>query len=243
MDYESDFEEDYFNHGVGKIHFKHHKGSTRTAIFIHGLASNMRTWIKLAKYLDPKLDIYLIDLLGHGESDAPDVEYSVKLNVEIVKSFIESQEIEKCTLYGHSYGGWIAANCAQSDKSIKGLILEDSAGLQGFVSDRVDADPSYKTDLIKKSLMLNPREHVVTSLVHADNTKYMLTEGKLKMINIPTLILWGAKDESIDVRYAKSFKRYLKDSTLEIIHDSGHTPHYTHPKEVAEILNRYLPKI
>ncbi|MDE1860624.1 MAG: alpha/beta hydrolase [Candidatus Micrarchaeota archaeon] len=240
MDYEKDFSDGYFTHSVGKLHFRHHAGNGKAIVFVHGLGGNARTWRKLCTHLDGNLDLYLIDLLGHGKSDAPDVDYTVKLNTEIVNGMIKSWGLSRCLIFGHSYGGWIAARCAMSNRAVKALVLEDSAGLEEFASDRSDANPEYREEQIRRAIEINPRPHVLKSMVHSDNAAYFLNEANLAELAVPSMIIWGSKDEIVDIRYAKVFKRYIRDSRLEVLHGSGHVPHYTDPEKVAELLGDFM---
>ncbi len=46
--------------------------------------------------------------------------------------------------------------------------------------------------------------------------------GRLKEINCPTLILWGAQDKVIPVGYARIFNQSIPYSSMSIIDDAGH---------------------
>jgi pimeloyl-ACP methyl ester carboxylesterase len=63
---------------------------------------------------------------------------------------------------------------------------------------------------------------------------------KLKNINTPTLILWGEKDELINIENAYKFQQSIKGSKLEIIKNSGHTPMEENPDITAQLINSFL---
>ncbi len=64
------------------------------------------------------------------------------------------------------------------------------------------------------------------------------THQKIKDIQQPTLILWGANDLLIPVVNAYKFQAALPDNTLVILNDTGHTPMEENPIEsLAPVLD------
>ena len=76
--------------------------------------------------------LILLDLLGFGYSDRPDdFSYRIRDHAFAVRSFIEAQKLERIDIYGHSMGGSIAIETADSlgDK-VAHLVLSE-ANLDG----------------------------------------------------------------------------------------------------------------
>jgi len=88
------------------------KTSLPPLIFIHGIWANHLTWFNQLRYFANYTEIYAFDLLGHGKSDKPRVEYTPSLFVEIFKAFITELAIPTPILVGHSLGGIIAQSFA-----------------------------------------------------------------------------------------------------------------------------------
>ncbi len=235
VDIEKDFGDGYFESGYGKIHYKKHVGDGPVVVFLHGLAGSIKTWTRLVKYLPESLNVYLVDLLGHGDSDAPDIEYTFKNHYEAVSGLVGSLGLKGYFVFGHSYGGWIAAYMGIQD-SPAGVILEDSAGLKDFYEERISARPEYKEELIKKARELNPHEKVIRSMLDADNGDELLTRMNLEAMESKTLIIWGGMDSTVDKKYAYEFKKYIFRSRLELLPGERHTPHYTNPYAVARLI-------
>lgn len=242
MDYDIDFVGFSFESSKGRMHYMHHRGPGKTLLFIHGFAASTRSWKRLVSYLDNQLDVYLIDLLGHGISDAPDVDYSVAMHLATIKEFIDYTKINP-VLFGHSYGGWISALCAEHYPDTKGLILEDSAGLAEFSNEMEKQIPKYKSEMIRQATMLNPRSHVVQKSVEAEESAEHLTKESLSKVKARSLIIWGENDDVIWPRYAEMFKNYLPGSALEVIKGAKHVPHYTHAAEVGRITNGFVQSL
>lgn len=241
MDYEKDFEEMMLDTGYGRIYCRHHRGTSAGIIMLHGLASSTRTWTRLVGYLPKELDLYLVDLLGHGNSDAPEIKYTVNVQVEVVRSLVTQRRLDGVYLFGHSYGGWVSAVYAKRYPT-KGIVLEDSAGLEEFYNE-VKGDESrrrYKEELLRKALTLDARKHVIESILDDEFREGQLEERDLRAITVPTLIIWGGSDNVIKTKFAEVFHKGIRRSELEVIKSARHTPHYTNSKEVSRLLIEFV---
>jgi pimeloyl-ACP methyl ester carboxylesterase len=63
---------------------------------------------------------------------------------------------------------------------------------------------------------------------------------KLKSINNPTLLIWGAKDTWIPLANGKRMDSVLQNSKLVVLENSGHVPMEESPAESLSILNAFL---
>ena len=236
-----DLEDRYANTSLGRLHYKWRKGR-KTVVFLHGIGGSALTWKRLVEELPEDLGLCLVDLLGHGDSEAPEIKYKVSIQAEAVIDLMGSAGVRDACLFGHSYGGWIAAKIAQEAYGAEGLILEDAAGLKEYFDDILKAGDAerLKEELIKGSLLTNHREHVIKSTVESETPDEYLTKESLAKIAIPTLIIWGADDLTLDAKYAKIFSRYIRNSTVAEINGAGHIPHYTAANEVAGLLVKFV---
>lgn len=234
MDHERDFEDGFVRTSLGMVHYRHHAGNGHRMIFLHGLGATMRVWSRLVTFLPDDFDVYLIDLLGHGKSDAPRIDYTIAVQAQVLREFLEGTGGSDSYVFGHSYGGWIAAHYASQRNACRGVILEDAAGLKESFDGRPD---EHRSDLIRAAMAINNnKEYVIRSIVESDYYRNQLTVETLARIDRPAMIVWGSEDKTIDRAFADVFAERIKKSRLEIISGAGHYPHYTHPKEVSEIL-------
>jgi pimeloyl-ACP methyl ester carboxylesterase len=58
--------------------------------------------------------------------------------------------------------------------------------------------------------------------------------------NLPTLLVWGARDRMIPVVHALSTHDQLPNSELLILADSSHFPHHEQPQEFVDALSSFL---
>ena len=243
MDYYKDFEDEYSYTSAGALHFKHHRGTKQKIIFLHGLGGTTLVWERLMEVMPDDLDVYLIDLLGHGESDAPDVDYTISLQFQGLREFISLQNNGDSFIFGHSYGGWVAAYYATQPYTCKGIMLEDAAGLKEnfdeiMASGRID---EYRGRMMGEVMGLNGnKEHVMRSILYSNFEEDRLTTEMLANVRVPTLILWGTHDMTIDPKYAAVFHGKIRGSRLEMVDGAGHEPHYERPEIVKNAILSFI---
>jgi len=243
MDYDKDFEDGFEYTSLGAIHFMHHPGEGKRIIFLHGMGASTKAWTKLVQYLPDNLDIFLIDLLGHGASDAPiDIDYTVSNQFQALREFIALQNNGDSFIFGHSYGAWVAAYYASQPHGCKGIILEDAAGLkENFDSIMESGAEEFKERMLKQLLATKGnRDYVFNSIINSDFKEDQLTQEMLSSIKVPTKIIWGSNDEAVDIAYAKIFNERIRGSSLSIVEGAGHEPHYTNPEDVCKIIMEFI---
>lgn len=76
-------------------------------VLVHGLAARSETWTDLIPlFPSDRYTLYLLDLLGSGESSKPKVaDYSIRAHSQRLLRFLEHESLSGVTLVGHSLGG------------------------------------------------------------------------------------------------------------------------------------------
>ncbi len=244
MDYVTDFTEELASTQFGSLHYLHHQGSGKKLIFLHGLGGTAKAWAKFMQYLPNVYDVYLVDLLGHGKSDAPHINYTIRNQTTTIRDFVEGLRLDDIYIIGNSYGGWIGAYYA-SLNPVKGLVLEDAAGLkESFDQIRMAHKEEYYKESLYKNVMLNEsnKDYVIKSILESDLKEEELDDKILGRIDSPTLIVWGARDAILSSQMAPMFQSKIKGSEMHIIEDAGHIAHYTNPEQFLNVLTEFLNK-
>jgi len=104
-------------------------------LLIHGFASSVEYWMANINQLAKNHRVYALDLVGFGRSDKPNIKYRGAVLAQFVKKFMETQNIAKATLIGHSLGGAVTLYFAiRYPKLVDKLILVSSGGLGREIS-------------------------------------------------------------------------------------------------------------
>ncbi len=108
-----------------------HAGSGEPLILLHGMGGHAEAYIKNIMPLAAKCHVYAIDMVGHGLTGKPAINYAVPDFVDHVLKFIKAIGAEKVHIQGESLGGWVSAWLAmEHPEKVRSLILNTSAGLQ-----------------------------------------------------------------------------------------------------------------
>jgi len=237
--------------GVGRIHYYEasparggEQVSVTPLLLVHGLGARSEEWADVMPALAKDgFHVYAIDLLGFGQSAQPDVNYSIPLQEEVVKEFIDSQHLEKVDIAGWSMGGWIVMQYTlDHPERVRRLIDFDSAGLLYMPAFRLDLfelntpkqldelwsflspKPAHFPDYVARDIIRE--NHKIAWVIHRSmanmtSGQYLL-DGKAGAIKQPTLIVWGDKDRIIPVSLGEELHKDIPQSVLEIETGVGH---------------------
>jgi len=105
-------------------------GSGDPLILLHGSGGHAESYIRNVIPLSEYFHVYSLDMLGHGFTDKPEVDYSPLDYVNHLVAFMDSAGLSQAHILGESLGGWIAAwaHLLHPDRVAK-LVLVTCAGL------------------------------------------------------------------------------------------------------------------
>lgn len=105
------------------------EANEQTIVMLHGFTGSVSTWEQVASYL-PNVRIVAIDLIGHGQSAAPEdvSKYTIQEQIEVLEQTFSQLDIESFTLLGYSMGGRVALSyTAAFPNRVSHLILESAS--------------------------------------------------------------------------------------------------------------------
>lgn len=106
------------------------KGSGPVLLLLHGMACDSTTWIPVIDELAEHFTVLAPDLLGHGESDKPNADYSLGGFANGMRDLLTVLGIDRVTVVGHSFGGGIAMQFAyQFPERTERIVLVSTGGL------------------------------------------------------------------------------------------------------------------
>ena len=246
----------YVQLGPYRIHY-FVGGKGEPLVLVHGLGGRALDFTPLLPSLAKRHRVFALDLLGYGASDRPDVDYSVTLNTETLRQFLDSQALQQVDLTGWSMGGWISLKfTAEHPERIRRLVLLDSAGMifkptfdLRLLSPHTEADmrqlerlltphPGDEPRFIVRDLLRRLREEdwVIQRTVANMITGREVMDGKLEPVKMPVLIVWGKQDILTPLSVGEEMRREMPQSRLAIFDDCGHVA-------PLECRDRVLPEI
>lgn len=110
-----------------QLHYREWPGGGRPLLLLHGLASTCHIWDLVAPQLAAAGHrVVALDQRGHGQSDKPDDGYDFATIVADDLAAIESLELTRPVVIGHSWGGNVAVELAAArPEAVSGLVLID----------------------------------------------------------------------------------------------------------------------
>lgn len=94
------------------FHLTESGGDGPPVLLLHGFPQHAHAWRHVQADLGREHHVYALDLRGSGESEAPRSGYDTDTRVADVLAVLDGLRLEKVTLVGHQFGGWLGFNVA-----------------------------------------------------------------------------------------------------------------------------------
>jgi pimeloyl-ACP methyl ester carboxylesterase len=190
---------------------------------------------------------------GFGDSaDDPRIEDMDDYVLHYLDLF-DALKLERFSLVGHGFGGWIAAKFASlNSHRVERLVLACPMGLRIPAhpgTDRFKIAPEKVPELLtakpaiaKRMLPKNPdvefrvsryREATALSRIVWEWPYDKTLARWLRRIGAPTLIVWGAEDKLTPVQQAKVWAGLIPGAKVARIAGAGHLPFHENAKAAA----------
>ena len=176
----------------------------------------------------------------------------------------EAIKLVRPALAGSSFGGWIAAEWAiRYGERLRCLVLIDALGLRlptAPVADVLSLDgPALRRTLFAEAnsllaLQTVPDTPSVEAIVPTILGRRALARFAwqfpddprllryLYRAQLPTLVLWGERDECVPIAHGNAFHDGIANSRLLVIGGAGHLPHLEAPGQCAKPIHEFLRK-
>jgi N-formylmaleamate deformylase len=116
----------YFFNQVIQLHYYQMGSGPIPIILLHGITDDGLCWMPVANALAPEYSLYMLDMRGHGKSDAPDGGYTLENMALDLAAFIRAMRLVKPVLLGHSMGALVSLLFAGFYPELpRAIILED----------------------------------------------------------------------------------------------------------------------
>lgn len=243
-----------------------------TIVLLHGFTGDKRIWVRFAGQLLSSYRVLIPDLPGHGQTPfRAGIGYSAPEQARRVATMLEALGVSAAHVYGNSMGGFIAAHLAlgHSERTIS-VGLSDSAGVGGRVPSRLDqlvvagdnpflldspADFGRLYPMTMHRPPFNPaparaglaREYTDRRQAYAEifadfYGSDTLEEANLAGFPVPALVVWGARDQLVDISAAHLLRGRIPGAELVIYEDLGHMPMLEAPSRASDDYLEFLSR-
>jgi pimeloyl-ACP methyl ester carboxylesterase len=206
-------------------------GDGRPIVFLHGWGGSIDSLYPIAKGSSQKYKAVVLSLPGFGESDLPRKDWGVYKYSEFIERFLLEINLkkQKPILFGHSFGGGIAAVLAYKYRDEYSGVILCAPALKRF-----DKSQNIKKGVTGKLLNTNlyqelkkylyPFRKLAYKLIYG-NTGYLqhpsleknfqkiITQDLISQvtnIDIPMLFLWGEADTQTPISQLREILNKLQ---------------------------------
>ena len=237
--------------------------SKKTIVFLHGSGLSHIVWSLTEQFFSNKnFNVLSIDLPGHGISDGPCLE-SIEKIADWLEEVFNELKLKNLILVGHSQGcleilEYVYRYKDKLDKAVfvggsnKMPVHPDLIKLaQNGDPDAVKLMMKWGYEGSKRFIGGNPVEKIIQSprdiseILATDlNACNNYTNGieASKTIQCPTMFIFGELDKMVNLEHAKKFANSIKDSSIHIIHGSGHMIMIEKAFEMREKILEFIKK-
>lgn len=240
-----------------------------TIVLLNGLSQSTIAWTAVLPGLTKKHRVLLLDLVFQGQSGPAPTPRSYDDHADDVMSLLRHLHITKAVIAGLSYGGAVAQHFAVRYPDVcSRLIListfaHKTAHFNAIGDSWVSAlkaggyplmldimlpivlgadyfeNPLIPIETLKTMrVSAQPSSENLLMLMHATEQREDYRE-KLGTLDISTLIIHGEKDLLIPVSDAMEIKGAIKNSSMNVIRNTGHTLNLEAIPELARMISAY----
>lgn len=241
-------------------------GAGAPLVLVHGAAEDSRSWAPQLADLSDELTVVAWDEPGAGGSSDLPAGFGLADIADGLAAFLDALDLGPAHIAGSSWGGTVVLELYRRHPArVATLILIDTyAGWKGSLpAEEVAARVAGVREMLSvedqafdptlPGLFANePPDEVVALLaelaadVRPDTLRQELgimaeadLSDVLPRIAVPTLLIWGRRDERSPLSVAHRFHEAIPDSTLVVIEDAGHLSHLERPEQVNRAVREF----
>jgi len=225
-------------------------GTGEVIVLLHGFLEDLSMWDELGANLSLTNKVIAIDLPGFGNSGMISNNHSMSLMAETVSEILKNESVDKCTVVGHSMGGYVAlAFASLYQSSLLGIVLFHSQAAEDDIITKKNRDrtieivknnhakfissfiPSLfteenaikfakKIETIVEKSILTKNEGIIAALAGMRDREDYLL--LLSRLNIPVLFIAGKQDSRIPISKILKQIELPKNAESLILENVGH---------------------
>ncbi len=185
-------------------------------ICLHGTGGHAEAFSRNFRAHIPHYRMISMDMIGHGYTDAPDIDYTLQTLVDHLGDMVATLGCKRVAISGESLGAMVGAHYAiQNPDRVSKLVMttgllvgrtsEDRVALKDVLDRSLKATGALTRETIRARLawlMHKPERDVTDELVELRHTIYSQPGRAQIMSRISNLILGGLLDDAWIARWS-----------------------------------------
>ena len=234
-----------------------------TIVFLHGSGLSHIIWSLTEQFFSSKkFNVLSIDLPGHGNSDGPCID-SIEKIADWLEEVFKKLDLNDLIIIGHSQGCLEALEYSfKYKKRLNKIVFIGGSYRMPVNKDLIELAENGDNDAVKlmmkwgyegskKFIGGNPVEKIIQSprdiseILAVDLkacNNYLNGSEAAKLIDLPTLLIFGELDKMVNIEIGKKFSNLIKNSTTHIINGCGHMIMIEKAFEMREKILEFLDK-
>ncbi len=251
--------------GGTPLHLCDSESGERCIVLLHGYLESMLVWDDFIPLLYKEVRVVTIDLPGHGISVVNGDCHTMAFLAETLHYALLELGIERCTLVGHSMGGYVALEfCKSYPEQLDGVVLLSSTPNGDTPEKRTNREREIKLVAAGKKEALSAvapaagfaeqNRHRLAPYIADLQDQVMITEDEgilallrgmmeredqnqmLQSSAVKQLFIFGEKDNYLPLEAAQSIAQANPQASVLYLENSGHMGFIEEPQKCAQAL-------
>ena len=232
-------------------------GKGATVVVLHGWGGRIESMGPVVACLERHFRVVAVDLPGFGSAPAPATAWGTADYGQWLSALLRARSVDHSHFLGHSFGGKVSINLAAMHPDlVDKLILVDASGLRpapspaarlkralargARVAGHFGAPGRVARELIYSRVAspdyrdAGPLRPSFVKIVNEDVSEI------LPHVTAPSLLIWGAQDRDVPIRYAREMESLIPDAGLVVFEGAGHFAYLDEPDRFCRVVRHFL---
>ena len=241
-----------------KLHLARGGGGRPVLVLHHDIGSPER--LPFYDELASRFDVLVPHHPGYGKSERPQWLRNVRDVAVIYQGLLSDLGVERTSLIGLGFGGWIAAEMAtMAPRDFHRVVLVGAMGLKPSDGDILDQAIVSYLDYARAGF----HDQAAFAKVYGDVSTDQLVEWDLCRemcfriawkpymysqtlphllagVRSPALVVWGDDDKVVPRSAGERYAALLPKARFEIVRDAGHCVEMEQPAELVGLVSSFI---
>ena len=234
-------------------------------VLVHGFLGSSTMWKPQIDFFKDHFRVITPDIPGFGKSSKIKSHNNIYSIADTILENLKTKKIDNFYLLGHSMGGMVVQEMAKKDGDKISKLICYSTGSIGEMPERFETIEESRQKLKKIGLERTARNIAKTWFILGEKAKHFdlcIQSGKetsveaadnaltaikkyngvnnLKLIKNKTLIIWGDKDKSYNLKQIKTLENNISNSSLAIFEGCAHNVHLEKIEEFNKTVLNFI---